>query len=182
MIAIAAALLGLALLGFVLYLRTLADTPEPVYLIEQDIEIAADQEVVWDVLSDVASYPEWNPYVLGIEGELTPGSTIALTISQDDWPEPLTVHPTMKVVDAPGELGWHGSVIVRGFLETDHYFQLTTIAPGRTRLHHAEEFRGWLAHRMNEEERHAHTRRAFRAMNEALAARAEARQAAAPSE
>lgn len=166
--------LGLLVAASLLYLRVLARSETPVFVIEQTIEIDAPVDVVWRILADTEAYPEWNPYVLGLRGSLEPGSTIALTIAQDNWAEPLTVHPVIVTADPGEKLAWHGSPLVTGFLETDHYFTLEPVGSARTRLRHVEEFRGWLASRINHEEHHQHTRNAFRAMNEALARRAEA--------
>lgn len=157
--------------GIVLYFRRLAAATEPVFVIEADIEIEASAEEVWGVLSDFASYPDWNPYVLKLAGDVVPGGTIRFTIAQENWRKPMTLNNRVLVFDAPRELRWHGSPLLKGFLETDHYFQLSPAAPGRTWLHHAEEFRGWFARFLGEKKFRVHTRNAFRRMNEALAAR-----------
>jgi len=41
--------------------------------------IAAGPQVIWDLLTNASAYPEWNPAVLGIEGEIREGQTIKLT-------------------------------------------------------------------------------------------------------
>lgn len=41
--------------------------------------IDADPQVIWDLLTDASAYPEWNPAVLGIEGEVADGQRIKLT-------------------------------------------------------------------------------------------------------
>lgn len=157
----------------IVYLRVLAAETEPVFVIEHEIEIDAPPDEVWKALTDFDAYGEWNPYVQRLEGDLAPGGTFTLIIIQENWEQPLTLHPTMVTFDAPDALGWHGTAIVTGVLETDHFFRLEPIGADRTRLLHAEEFRGWLAYRIDDEEHHRHTRAAFRAMNEALAARVE---------
>lgn len=163
--------MSLALAGALLYLRSLASAPEPVFTIEHEIEIDAPLQDVWDVLTAFDTYGEWNPYVLRLEGDLEPGQPFALQITQANWAKPLTLHPTLVALDPTRGLAWHGTAVVTGFLETDHSLRLEAIDANRTRLRHAEEFRGWLAYRMNHEKHHQHTRTAFRAMNEALAAR-----------
>lgn len=170
---IALGLLALATAGALLHLRTLASRENPVFVIEERIEIDAPADEVWRILADTEAYPDWNPYVLRIEGRLEAGSKIALTITQENWKKPLTLHPVIVTAEGPRKLGWHGSPLVTGFLETDHYFELEPLGPDRTRLHHVEEFRGWLATRLNQADYQRHTGNAFRAMNEALAKRAE---------
>lgn len=41
--------------------------------------INASPETIWGLLTDAASYPEWNPAVLGIEGRIAEDKTIRLT-------------------------------------------------------------------------------------------------------
>jgi len=41
--------------------------------------IAAGPQVIWDLLTNASAYPEWNPAVLEIEGEIREGQTIKLT-------------------------------------------------------------------------------------------------------
>jgi uncharacterized protein YndB with AHSA1/START domain len=41
--------------------------------------IAAPPQTIWDLLTDAAAYPSWNPAVLGIEGRIAPGERIVLT-------------------------------------------------------------------------------------------------------
>ena len=50
-----------------------------------DITIQAPPSVVWPILTNAAAYPDWNPTVQRIEGEISPGATITVfaTISPD---------------------------------------------------------------------------------------------------
>ncbi|MGD2100738.1 MAG: SRPBCC domain-containing protein [Acidimicrobiia bacterium] len=41
--------------------------------------INAHPDVVWNLLTDAAGYPRWNPAVLRIDGEIVDGSRIRLT-------------------------------------------------------------------------------------------------------
>ena len=159
---------------FVAYLSALARSPEPVFTIVHEQEIDASPEQVWGVLTDFAAYPDWNPYVLQLEGDLALGATLSLTILQRNWDEPLTLHPRLSRLDPPRAFGWQGSVGLPGLHETDHHFLLEALPGGRTRLLQREEFRGWLPGWMASESHRAPTRDAFAAMDAALAARLEA--------
>ena len=48
--------------------------------IQREIEIAATPEHVWDVLTDFASYPEWNPFIRSIAGEPRAGARLEVRI------------------------------------------------------------------------------------------------------
>ncbi|MDJ0788882.1 MAG: SRPBCC domain-containing protein [Myxococcota bacterium] len=145
----------------------------PLFVIRHALEIEGSAEATWGVLSDLARYPEWNPYVLALEGELAPGSTLRVTISQENWPEPLVVEPTVVVAEPGRVLHWRGRLGDSGLLDTDHVFAIQPLDATRIRFDHFEEFRGRLAEKMDEEMR-GFTRRAFQAMNEALAERVRA--------
>lgn len=41
--------------------------------------IDAEPQVIWDLLTNASAYPEWNPAVLGIEGDIREGQKIKLT-------------------------------------------------------------------------------------------------------
>ena len=168
------AVASLACGAFVAYLSALARSPEPVFTIGHEQEIDASPEQVWGVLTDFAAYPDGNPYVLQLEGELALGATLSLTILQRNWDEPLTLHPRLSRLDPPRAFGWQGSVGLPGLHETDHHFLREALPGGRTRLLQREEFRGWLPGWMDSESHRSPTRDAFAAMDAALAARLEA--------
>lgn len=45
---------------------------------EVNIDINADQETVWRLLTDASNFPNWNSTVLGIEGDIKVGEKIKL--------------------------------------------------------------------------------------------------------
>jgi uncharacterized protein YndB with AHSA1/START domain len=50
--------------------------------ISATIEITADPERVWAVLTDLASYPAWNPVFCEASGQLAAGNRITLSAIQ----------------------------------------------------------------------------------------------------
>lgn len=48
------------------------------------IEINAPKEDVYDVLADLDSYPEWNPYHKKIEGEFVEGADLTVYVLRPD--------------------------------------------------------------------------------------------------
>src|SRR5262245_17145341 len=72
-------------------------------------EIDASDEQVWAVLTDFDSYPDWNPSLPSISGELREGSTVSLTLGMPG-------RPNMKVKARIGEVTpnrrftWQGNV------------------------------------------------------------------------
>ncbi len=144
--------------------------PAPVFVIEHRIEIAGSAAAVWEVLSDVVRYPEWNPYVLALDGRLVAGNPLRITIVQANWPEPIVVEPTVVRAEASRILHWRGQVGEGGILDTDHVFEILPVDAARVEFHQYEEFRGSIAANMDAASR-SFTLAAFEAMNRALDAR-----------
>ncbi len=164
-----AGLLGVAGIVLVVGLRW-ANGGSPSFAIEHEIAIDASADEVWEVLTDFEAYPEWNPYVLALEGEATPGSVVKVTISQENWPQPITLEETIVSSEPPAFFHWHGSVLTEGLLETDHSFHIEPRSSKQVRFVQREEFRGPIA-RFLEEDARVFTLQAFQAMDEAIAER-----------
>ena len=45
-----------------------------------EINIKASPEKVWSVFIDFKNYPEWNPFILSIQGQISPGNQIKVTL------------------------------------------------------------------------------------------------------
>lgn len=76
------------------------------------VEIDASPDVVWEVLTDAAGYPTWNPTVTGIEGEIVAGGDIVLSSTLDpDRSFPLhvsTFEPPTRMVWEDGNDSFKG--------------------------------------------------------------------------
>lgn len=110
---------------------------------EYHTEIVIDQPVerVWEALVDVDAYPEWNPLVGKVEGELQEGRRISTFIV----PLGRTFRPEIVVLREASELTWVGSQISRHLIAGRHYYRLEGTAGGGTRLLHGEYFTGMLS-------------------------------------
>jgi hypothetical protein len=139
--------------------------------LDTEIEIDADAERIWAILTDFAAYPRWNPFIRSIRGLPEPGRVLEVRI-QPPGAAGMTFRPTVLVADRPRELCWRGRLLVPGLLDGEHRFRLEPVAGGRVRVRHGERFRGLLVPLLRARlERD--TRRGFVAMNEALKRRAE---------
>ncbi|OVE85191.1 SRPBCC domain-containing protein [Natronolimnobius baerhuensis] len=141
-------------------------------------EIDAPPEVVWNVLLEFDSYPEWNPFVRAIEGVPATGEQLEVRIEPPDS-RGMTFKPTVIAVDDKRRLAWAGRLIVPFVFDGYHEFHLEPLdddgAAERTRLLHRETFRGALVPLLFDRDR---LERGFEAMNTAIKDRAEARVAA----
>lgn len=127
---------------FVLLLAVLA-------LMQQDrelrteITINAPPEAVWRVLTATAAYPEWNPFLVRIEGRLAPGEKLAITVRPPGGSE-MNFAPTVLAVVPNSELVWRGDLPIPGLFTGEHRFRLEPAADGRTKLVQSEKFTGLL--------------------------------------
>lgn len=138
-----------------------------------EIEIEAAAPRVWEVLTDLASYPEWNPFVRRGEGKLAVGERLHVFI-QPPGGQGMSFRPRVLVADLDRELRWLGHLWIPGLFDGEHSFAIEPLGPGRVRFVHSEKFGGILRPflwKMLDTD----TRRGFEAMNVALKQRCEAR-------
>ena len=102
-----------------------------------EIEIAAEPNAVWDVLTDFEGWTTWNPDVksMSIDGDVAPGT-------QFKWKSgPASIASTIQHVERPRLIAWTGKTFG---LSAIHVYRLHT-GDGGTVIHTEESFEGWLA-------------------------------------
>jgi hypothetical protein len=136
-----------------------------------EIEILAPPPAIWQVLTDFSRYPEWNPFIPEISGELTVGAELHVVIAPPDSSE-MRFRPTLLAVTPNEELRWRGKLFIGGLFDGEHFFKLVEVAGGRTRFVHGENFSGILVKLFRRQL--TQTARGFVFMNQALKRRVEA--------
>jgi hypothetical protein len=134
------------------------------------IEIDAPADVVWSILTELESYPAWNPFIRSAAGELRAGELLEVTIQPPGRGE-FSFAPELLVVTPNRELRWRGKLWVEGLFDGEHVFVIEPLAPDRVRLRHFEAFDGVLVPLLGGMLRD--TEQGFNAMNAALKQRAE---------
>ena len=109
-----------------------------------EVEIQATPDRVWEVLTDLAAYHEWNPFIVQAAGRAVPGGRLELQMRLLGR-RPTTLRPEVLEADPARRLRWLGRLLVPGLFDGEHSFTLQPTAPGSTRLTQHEEFRGLLA-------------------------------------
>ncbi|MEL6256567.1 MAG: SRPBCC domain-containing protein [Bacteroidota bacterium] len=132
------------------------------------IRIEASPEVVWNILTDFEAYPEWNPFIKKIEGEVAVGNKIKAKITD------MIFKPKILAFDDMQKLEWIGRLGIPGFFDGRHYFILKDNGDGSTTLIHGEYFKGFLVPFLKKKLM-VDTKAGFESMNQALKARSEAR-------
>ncbi len=133
------------------------------------VQIDAPPMTVWAILTDLNSYPDWNPLFREASGLITVGSRITLRSVHPANGRLMTVKPKITAADPGAELRWVSSL--PGIISGEHSFTLTE-ADGGTRLVQAETFRGLLVPFSGRT--FARSEVSFRGLNEAIKKRAEA--------
>ena len=136
-----------------------------------EIEINANAEDVWKVLTDFASYPEWNPFIRNAEGQLTEGASLKVRLEPPGG-RAMTFKPRVIRLQQAKELSWLGRLLLPGLFDGEHIFGIVQTAERRVLFQQRERFRGifvpllWRG-------LDTKTRRGFELMNESLKRRAE---------
>ena len=84
-------------------------TPHHSVTINTEIKIVATPNQVWDVITDLQSYPQWNPYHIEATSSLIKGDEIFLSLQ---WPNGLNfrVSPVVITNNPAQELTWGGGI------------------------------------------------------------------------
>ena len=139
--------------------------------ISTTIEIDAPAERVWEIITDFPAYPEWNPFVRSLEGELRLGGQLEASI-QPPGKKPMRFRLRVVTLEPNRELRWEGHLLFPGLFDGEHTLVIERRGDDRVRLLHYELFRGLLVAPLLRLIG-ANTRRGFEEMNRALKERAE---------
>lgn len=140
--------------------------------IRHEIEIDAPPADVWAVLADTDAYPDWNPFVRRLSGDLREGAKLEARIAPPDG-RPMTFKPTVLAAEPGRELRWVGRLLVRGLFDGEHRFSLERLEGERTSFVQSERFSGLLVRPLRRTL--DKTQLGFEEMNRALKQRVEAR-------
>ena len=140
--------------------------------LHSEIEIDASVERVWDILTDFASYPQWNPFIRSISGELKVGQRLEVRLEPPDS-RGITLRPTVLRAEPNHLMRWVGHVWVPGLFDGEHSLATHPLGKNRVRFVQHEAFKGVLVSLLARS-LDKNTLRGFEEMNEALKERAEA--------
>ena len=145
-------------------------------LIAHTLEAATPAATVWEVITDLARYPEWNPFVVACRSTLVPGAPIVMRVRV----VPFVAQPQSETIfeHVPGRrLSYGLAGVPLGALASRRSHDVESLAADRSRYVSRFELRGWLAPLVQALLGRRLTT-GFTAMSHALVARAEAVHAA----
>lgn len=113
-------------------------------VVRAEIEIDAPPERVFDILTDLDAYPDWNPFTPRVESDLEIGSAVHLHARLrsakrlSHQVEYVTAH------ERPHRICWGADIGARFLIRADRCQTLTPLEGGGTRYVCTDEIRGWL--------------------------------------
>lgn len=129
--------------------------------IETKIRIEATASAIWEKLIAIEKYPDWNPFIKSIKGELKPGEKIYVDLGE------MKFKPKVLIFEENREFKWLGHLFFKGLFDGAHQFKIIENNDGSCTFIHAEKFKGILLpflKKMLETD----TKKQFEAMNMAL--------------
>ncbi len=140
--------------------------------INTEIIINAPKKVIWDILTDFPSYSEWNPFLIKVIGEASPGGNIFFVAKSEGAIVPVLANITEYEFEKKFSWGGPPFTLFKSIFGAEHFFIIEEISPTQCRFRNNERMEGviadvtWALIEKSEP--------AYHAMNQALKERAEA--------
>jgi hypothetical protein len=135
--------------------------------IRAEIDIHASAEKVWEVLTALDKYPEWNPFLHHAIGKAEMGAKVEVIFKYGS--KDMTLHCTVVKVDPNHELRWRYHVGLPFLYQGEHCFVIEQAGDNLVHFIDKEIFTGLLIPFMVKE----NDRGGFEAEDQALKARVE---------
>lgn len=106
--------------------------------------IKAPREVVWQVVSELHHYQDWNSQLALLDGQVAEGQRVRLRL-RPLWYRTFTFKPVIHRYEAPHSFGWKGMTMLPGILDGEYLFILKAEGTQTTRLIFHQRYTGQLA-------------------------------------
>jgi hypothetical protein len=135
--------------------------------VKTKIEIDAPAKDVREVLFNFSDYPNWNPFIVSVDGPVAQGSTVRVAVKPVG--KDALSGDTVVTSFTNTRLAWTGSLAVPGLFRGNHEFIIEEQGPSKTVFYQNEKMSGIIIPFFNFKPEAA----GFVLMNEALKKRAE---------
>jgi hypothetical protein len=112
--------------------------------IRGSIDIDAPNAKVWEVLTDFKAYPQWNPFITQMSGDLKEGSIIDVVVKIPGRKDTHFKSKLVKIADKQ-ELIFNGT-IKKGMLTDDHLFKMESLGENKTKMFQSIAFKGFMSY------------------------------------
>jgi len=134
------------------------------------IGIQASPEKVWQVLTDLDRYPEWNPFIHHAIGKAEVGGKVDITFKSGS--KEMTLHCIVIKADPNRELCWRYHVGLPFLFQGEHSFIIEAAGDERVNFINREVFTGLLVP-LQAKDIDTNSRHGFARMDQSLRERAE---------
>ncbi|MCB1180053.1 MAG: SRPBCC domain-containing protein [Leptospiraceae bacterium] len=113
--------------------------------IQTEIIINAPKKIIWDILTDFPSYPEWNPFLIQVIGEASPGSPVFFIAKSGFIFIPILAN--ILEFENGSKFSWGGPGIewAKGLISAEHFFKIEEISERECIFHNNETMDGIIA-------------------------------------
>ena len=139
--------------------------------IRTEIKINTTPDKVWKVLTNFKDYPNWNPFLKWLSGDVDVDNKIEVRI-EPPAANGMTFNPRVLKFDVNKEFRWLGHLLIPGLFDGEHIFELTDNGNGTTTFIQREQFKGILIP-FFKKMLDVSTKQGFELMNKALKEKAE---------
>ncbi|MDH3336214.1 MAG: SRPBCC domain-containing protein [Gammaproteobacteria bacterium] len=139
----------------------------------QPVVINAPADIVWDILTDLDGYPEWNPFTVRAESTLEIGSGVDLYIPRGD--KLMKQSFVLEIFNPPREVAWRlPKMLHKSVFNAYRTQKVTPIDDHRCSYQTSDTFDGWIAGKLYRSQG-GWVLKNFNRLAEALKQRSEAR-------
>lgn len=139
--------------------------------VEHRVGVQTPPHVIWEIISDLDRWKDWNPLYTSAEGKLGFGAPLTLTLALPGR-KPQVIHPIVESW-TPDELIHWRLKMLNGLVTSVRYIEIEKLTETGCIFSNGEIFDGFLGRRLPKGMRR-NIRAGFEAMGEAVKTRAEA--------
>ena len=112
------------------------------FIIDYELEINAPLDTVWEVITDVGRYKEWNKFTVDCRSTLKPGDPIVMKVMLFSKPQPQTETIFTHVPKQSLSYGLDGGALKA--IVSNRIHTVKALGPDRTYYSSHFELSGWL--------------------------------------
>ncbi len=138
------------------------------------VDIEASPSDVWEILSDLKEYQDWNPFIVKVYGKLQTGEKLDVSLKVSNLI--FDLKPLVLNTETNKEIRWKGHFLINGLFDGEHIFRIEEMEDGNIHFINCEKFTGMLVPLFMYLIKR-NTENGFNAMNEQLKKMAEKKKA-----
>jgi len=136
-----------------------------------EIEINSSPQAVWDILTDFSNYPQWNPILTKVVGQLSIGNKLEIHITTVGGKSRI-YHPKITKIVPNQDLRWTGKFFLPQIFSGERIFLIEKVSNDKINFVNKEIFSG-IGIKLAPQKMENDILSSFKKMNEALKKTAE---------